>query len=132
MSLKTTIKQLLPNSWILKRQRMKAAIQLRKDVHTDCRRFAKAYAAPACVSQMQFAFVNSDDYAGTDYFEKMLSYADETIAIVYAEANRTNADGSVVPFLSKGIVRDVVANNACDFSSQYSHEVRLSMFIQDF
>lgn len=37
MSLKTTIKQLLPNSWILKRQRMKAAIQLRKDVHTDRR-----------------------------------------------------------------------------------------------
>lgn len=57
MSLKTTIKQLLPNSWILKRQRMKAAIQLRKDVHTDRRRFAKAYAAPACVSQMQFDFV---------------------------------------------------------------------------
>lgn len=52
MSLKTTIKQLLPNSWILKRQRMKAAIQLRKDVRTDRRRFAKAYAAPACVSQM--------------------------------------------------------------------------------
>lgn len=111
---------------------MKAAIQLRKDVHTDRRRFAKAYAAPACVSQMQFAFVNSDDHAGTDYFGKMLSYADETIAIVYAEANRTNADGSVVPFPSKGIVRDVVANNACDFSSHYSHEVRLSMFIQDF
>lgn len=53
MSLKTTIKQLLPNSWILKSQRMKAAIQLRKDVHTDRRRFAKAYAAPACVSQTQ-------------------------------------------------------------------------------
>lgn len=30
MSLKTTIKQLLPNSWILKRQRMKAAIQFEK------------------------------------------------------------------------------------------------------
>lgn len=53
MSLKTTIKQLLPNSWILKRQRMKTAIQLRKDVHMDRRRFAKAYAAPACVSQTQ-------------------------------------------------------------------------------
>lgn len=111
---------------------MKASIQLRKNVRTDRRRFAKAYAAPAYVSQMQFAFVDSDDYAGTDYFEKMLSYADETIAIVYAEANRTNTDGSVVPFPSKGIVRDVVANNACDFSSQYSHEGRLSMFIQDF
>lgn len=90
---------------------------MRKDVHTDRRRFAKAYAAPAYVSQMQFAFVDSDDYAGTDYSEKMLSYADETVAIVYAEANRTNADGSVVPFPSKGIVRDVVANKACDFSS---------------
>lgn len=53
MSLKATVKQLLPNSWILKRQRMKAAIQLRKDVRTDRRRFAKAYAAPACVSQTQ-------------------------------------------------------------------------------
>lgn len=53
MSLKATIKQLLPNSWILKRQRMKASIQLRKDVRMDCRRFAKAYAAPACVSQTQ-------------------------------------------------------------------------------
>lgn len=61
MSLKTTIKQLLPNSWILKRQRMKAAIQLRKDVRTDRRHFAKAYATPACVSQMQFAFVDSDE-----------------------------------------------------------------------
>ena len=53
MSLKATIKRLLPNSWILRRQRMKASIQLRKDVRMDRRRFAKAYAAPACVSQTQ-------------------------------------------------------------------------------
>lgn len=46
MSLKTTIKQLLPNSWILKRQRMKAVIQLRKDVHTDRRRFARLMRLP--------------------------------------------------------------------------------------
>lgn len=28
----------------------------------------------------------------------MLSYADETVAIVNAEANRVSTDGSVVPF----------------------------------
>ena len=45
-----------------------------------------------------FSFVDSDDYVDIDYFEKMLSYADETVAIVNAEANRVSTDGSVVPF----------------------------------
>ena len=45
-----------------------------------------------------FSFVDSDDYLDIDYFEKMLSYADETVAIVNAEANRVSTDGSVVPF----------------------------------
>lgn len=70
-----------------------------------------------------FSFVDSDDYVDIDYFEKMLSYADETVAIVNAEANRVSADGNVVPFPSKGIVQDVAVNNTYSFFSQYSHEV---------
>lgn len=53
MSFKSTIKRMLPNAWILKRQRMKASAQLRKDMRADRERFAEAYAAPACVSRIQ-------------------------------------------------------------------------------
>ena len=70
-----------------------------------------------------FSFVDSDDYVDIDYFEKMLSYADETVAIVNAEANRVSTDGSVVPFPQRELFKTWPSTILTVFFSQYSHEV---------
>lgn len=53
MTLKTMIKDLLPDTWILKMQRRKTACQTCREVKRDAKRFAGSYAASFCARRTQ-------------------------------------------------------------------------------